>query len=202
MAFLVETDSTLNRPFEERAVGRQVMELLRADRAEGIIVLRPEHIFSSSADAAASLERWINWDMAFYCVDFYGGSPLSLEPGEGSDGSLVLHGLVDLQRRIDAEKSRQRVTNRAGGGSWRGRVPFGFQSVRGVLVEEPNRIERIQRMKRAHRRGQSYRQIAREQGISIATVHRLVRTDLRTLRRMGEQASWRRVLPDEQASGT
>jgi len=44
-------------------------------------------------------------------------------------------------------------------------------------------MKQISEMKRAHRRGKSYRQIAARFGISVATVHRLVKTDLRLLKR-------------------
>jgi DNA invertase Pin-like site-specific DNA recombinase len=184
-AFLVETDERIRRPFEYRTVGSAVMTRLRSGEADGILVGRLEHVFSSVEDAVASLERWMDDAIEFHCIHHSEESTLSLVPSESMDMGLVIRGLSELQRRIDVERSHQRVLNRQGTGAWRGRVPFGFVSVNGVLVEEPDRIDRIAHMKRAHQRGMSYRQIARMQGISVATAHRLVKTDLRKLRKIG-----------------
>jgi len=185
---LVETDTSIRRSLEDRTVGKDVMQRLRTGCADGIIVCRPEHVFSSSADALSTLERWIDMGITFHCVWFCDERPLALHSGETLlDGGFVIRGLSELQRRVDAERAHQRVASRQISGTWRGRVPFGFHAAKGRLIEDPDRIDRIMDMKRAHRRGASYRRIAREQGISIATVHRLVKTDLRKLRRIGSQ---------------
>jgi DNA invertase Pin-like site-specific DNA recombinase len=183
---LVETDTTLRRSLEDRLVGKDVMQRLRTGLADGIVVYRPEHVFSSSADALSTLERWIDMGIGFHCVLFHADLPLMLYPGASlPDGEFVVRGLSELQRRVDAERAHQRVASRQISGAWRGRVPFGFHAADGKLVEDPDRLDRIIEMKRAHRRGASYRQIAQKQGISIATAHRLVKTDLRKLRRIG-----------------
>ncbi len=185
IAFVVETDDRIRRPFEDRTVGSDVMARLRSGDADGILVSRPEHVFSSAEDAVASLDRWIDDGIEFHCVHHNGEDSLELVPSESEDSNNIIRGLAEFQRRIDVERSHQRVMNRTETGTWRGRVPFGFTSVNGALVEEPDRIDRITHMKKAHQRGMSYRQIARMQGVSIATAHRLVKTDLRKLRRIG-----------------
>lgn len=184
VGFLVETDGRTRRPMEDRAVGAEAMRWLRTGVASGLVVLRPEHVFSCASDALASLERWLDEGLAFHCVDFLDdGSALRVE-GDlfGVSPQTLLRGLSGLQRRIDWEYTRQRILQRRARSSWAGRVPFGFRWVEGVLVEEPGRLQAIQQMKRAHHRGKTYREIARAHGISIGTAHRLVRTDLRKLR--------------------
>ncbi len=185
---LVETDTNLRRSLEDRAVGKDIMQQLRTGLVDGIVVYRPEHVFSSSADALSTLERWIDMKIAFHCVRFYEDAPLTMHQGQPfPDGESVIRGLSELQRRVDAERAHQRVATRQISGTWQGRVPFGFHVSDGRLVEDSDRLERIIEMKRAHRRGASYRRIARDHGISIATAHRLVKTDLRKLRRIGVQ---------------
>jgi len=183
---LVETDTNLRRSLEDRVVGKDVMQQLRTGLVDGIVVYRPEHVFSSSADALSTLDRWIDMEIAFHCVRFYEDAPLTVHQGRPfPGGGFVIRGLSELQRRVDAERAHQRVASRQISGTWQGRVPFGFHAANGRLVEDPDRLERIIDMKRAHRHGASYRRIARDHGISIATAHRLVKTDLRKLRRIG-----------------
>ena len=188
--FVMETDERLNRSFEDRVAGAQAMAQLRTGEADGIIVQRSEHIFSSAADAIASIERWLDERISFYCIDFLDGMPLHLGP-ERLDirARMLIRGLSALQRRADYERTRRRMASRKTRGSWTGRVPFGFQLVHGLLVEDDDRIERIQRIKKEHRRGLSYREIARRHGISVGTTHRLVKTDLRKLRRIVESTA-------------
>ncbi len=186
VSFFVEADSRTNRSLEDRTTGREVMQQLRSGFADAILVLRPEHIFNSAGNAANSLERWLDEGISFRCADFFDGSSLYL----GLDGQLLdreqlIRGLAALQRSIDYEQTRARIQSRKTQRGRSGISPFGFSLHDGRLVEDSDRIERIQRMKSLHRHGRSYRKIALEFGISVGTAHRLVKTDLRKLRRMG-----------------
>lgn len=184
--FFIETDDRINRSLDDRLVGSQVMAELRAVSTRGIVVARLEHIFSSSAEALTSLERWMDEGISFHCVHFILDAPISLTPkGTQMSSRSLISGLADFQRRLDIDRTRQRVDSQKSRNVWTGRVPFGFQLVDGRLKEDDDRIERIQQMKAAHRKGRSYRGIAVAQGISVGTAHRLVKTDLRKLRRIG-----------------
>lgn len=186
--FLVETDSRIDRSVEDRAVGREAMMALQQEQASGIIIHRMEHLFTSATEALASFERWVEQDISFLCTAFLDDSPLIVgSPTSSIDSIALIKGLSAFQRRIDLEKTKQRVLNRKRAGKWTGRIPFGFYLVDGVLIEQADRIERIQRMKTQHRRGASYRQIAASHGVSVGTAHQLVRTDLRKLRQLDKR---------------
>ena len=183
---LVETDPNVRRTLEERVVGGELIRRLRAEEAHGMVVYRLEHAFCSGTEAVHSIERWMDEGLAFYCVHLHGDKGLALSPGYvGHDAAAMIRSLSELQRTTDLERARQQVLRPFAQDRSRGRVTFGFQVVDGRLVEQPDRLERIVQMKRAHRQGQSYRHIAQTHAISVATAHRLVRTDLRKLRRLG-----------------
>jgi len=187
VGFLVETDTHAKRSLEDRQVGREVMQRLRGGVADEILVWRPEHIFTSAGDAVNSLERWLDEGIGFRCADFFGGSPLHLAPEvQLLSAEPLIHGLASLQRTIDYEQTRARLRSRKHRRAWAGRPPFGFSLRDGTLVEDEDRIARIQQMKSLHRRGKSYRKIALAFDISIGTAHRLVKTDLRRLRRIAQ----------------
>lgn len=186
--FLVETDSRIDRSLEDRIVGREAMTAIQKEQASGIIIYRMEHLFTSAKDALASFERWVEQDLNFLCIAFLDEIPMVIgSPPPPIDSIVLIKGLSAFQRRIDLDKTKQRVINRKLGGKWTGRIPFGFHLVDGVLIEETDRIERIQRMKTEHRRGATYRQIASSHGVSVGTAHQLVRTDLRKLRQLGKR---------------
>ena len=186
--FLIETDSNLRHAFEERTTGQEVMRQLRTGESQGILVCRPEHVFSSAKEALYSLERWIEEGIDFHCAQFSGERGLSMGVGLlAPDGEMLLRGLAELERTTDMERTRQQMRRPLSRGGWKGRVPFGFHLMDGELVEQADRVARIVQMKHAHRRGKTYRQIAQSQEISVATAHRLIRTDLRKLRTLGNQ---------------
>ena len=190
VGFFVETDPLTSRSLEDRAEGREVMRRLRNGVAQEILVLRPEHVFSSAGNAVASLERWLDEGIGFRCACFFEDMPLHLAPeAQRLNAEVLIHGLAALQRAIDYERTRARMESRKARRSWPGRPPFGFILQDGILVEEEDRIERIQRMKSLHRHGRSYRQIAHDFGVSVGTAHRLVKTDLRKLRRIGHSSA-------------
>ena len=187
VAFLVETDRRSKRSLEDREVGREVMQRLRGRLADEILVRRPEHIFTSAGDAVSSLERWLDEGIGFRCADFYDGAPLCLAPDvQLLNSEPLIRGLASLQRSIYYEQTRARLKSRKVRRAWPGRPPFGFRVQDGILVEEEDRIDRIQQMKAMHRRGKSYRKIALEFGISVGAAHGLVKTDLRKLRRISQ----------------
>jgi len=186
VSFVLETDPHIRRSLEDRVMGKGLMQHLRKGAADEILVARAEHVFSSATNAVSSLERWLDEGIGFRCADFFDGAPLLLSPEVGLlETEALIRGLAALQRSIDHEQTRARMASRKASGAWSGRPPFGFSLEDGMLVESKDRIERIQRMKSLHRHGRSYRQIAHEFRISVATAHRLVKTDLRKLRGIG-----------------
>ncbi len=174
-----------SKPFEERSGGREVLRLIRDGKAQGILVWDLDQAFSSVADAVATLERWIEEGIAFVCATFVHDRPLILSGRTGGYAviSNVLSGLGQFHRRVAARKIRTQLEMKRSRGEWLGRVPYGFTVVDGRLAEDPAQMKQIVDMKRAHRRGRSYREIAARFGISVATAHRLVSTDLRLLKR-------------------
>jgi len=68
-----------------------------------------------------------------------------------------------------------------------GRIPYGFSSEDGRLVENRQEMKNIISMKRAHRRGQSLRTLERKHHLALSTIHKLVSTDLRTLKRSAKR---------------
>jgi len=91
--------------------------------------------------------------------------------------------VAQWERETISERTRNTLHFKRQRGEWVGRIPYGFKiGPDGRLVEDPEGIRNIQRMKRLRRRGRSYREIAERFGLGVATVHYLVNTDLRRIK--------------------
>jgi DNA invertase Pin-like site-specific DNA recombinase len=96
----------------------------------------------------------------------------------------LLGSVAQWEREVIGERTKAALDHKATVGEWRGRVPFGFRiNEAGKLVEDANAMGAIESMKRAHRRGKSVRRLADEYGVSKSTVHKVVTTDLRTIKK-------------------
>lgn len=192
-----ETPGKRPQPFDKRTGGQEALRCIHAGKAQGILVPELDHAFSSVGDAVTTIERWLEEDIAFVCATFCTGRSLVLRGRAARQTGIgaVFAGLGQFHRKMVARKVQAQLATRRLRGDWMGRVPYGFSIVNGRLVEDPVQMKRIVEMKRAHRRGKSYREIAARFGISVATAYQLVNTDLRLLKRG-------RTVPRREGTGT
>lgn len=103
-----------------------------------------------------------------------------------ANGKLVFNlisSIAQWESDIISERTEDSLQHKRAKGEWAGRVPFGFKiGEDGKLTEDPEEQATIQKIKRAKRRGRSYREIADTYNISPALAHKLINTNLRTLR--------------------
>lgn len=103
-----------------------------------------------------------------------------------ANGKLVFNlisSIAQWETDIVSERTEDALDHKQRQGEWAGRVPFGFKvGEDGKLTEDSGEMEKIQKVKRAKRRGRSYREIADSYDISRSLAHKLVNTNLRTLK--------------------
>ena len=160
----------LNRP--------ALQEMLRDLKADGI-----------QAVVVAKLDRLTRSvrDLGYLIDDLFDGVALaSVEESldtTTAGGRFVLHilgAVAQWERETISERTRNTLRYKQQRGECVGRIPYGFKiGPDGRLMEDPERIRNIQRMKRLRRRGWSYRRIAEKFGISVGLAHMLIITDLR-----------------------
>jgi len=164
----------LNRP------GLQAMlRDLKSDGIRAVVVAKLDRLTRSVRD------------LGYLIDDLFDGVALaSVEESldtTTAGGRFVLHilgAVAQWERETISERTRNTLRFKRQRGEWVGRVPYGFKiGPDGRLVEDPEQIRNIQRMKRLRRRGYSYREIAERFGLSVGLVHKIVHTDLRKLRR-------------------
>lgn len=103
-----------------------------------------------------------------------------------ANGKLVFNlisSIAQWEADIIGERTEDALSYKRSEGEWTGRVPFGFKVGKdGKLTEDSDEIETIKNIKRARRRGKTYREIAETYPVSRTLANKLCNTDLRELK--------------------
>jgi site-specific DNA recombinase len=164
-------------PLLERPGGAKLLEAITAGQAEHVVALKLDRLFRDAGDALTTLKEWDNHGIALHLLDL-GGSAFNSKSAMGKFFLTMTAAFAELERNLISERTKTALAYKRSQGAWLGNVPFGFKLEGGRLIEDPEQlmmIERVKAMRRSHR---SFREIARELGISVATAHRLAKTPL------------------------
>jgi len=182
---LSEVESAFKTPFEKRPQGEKAIEMIRNGEADGIITIGVDRAFRSLYDGLTSLKRLGEQNIRFICIDSFNGKPLENLPNS-PEGQLEFHmklAFAQYQRDQIAKKTSKALKLKQAQGFRVGRPPYGFKVQDGRIVEDEDQIKNIIAMKRACRRGKKLRALGRDYGMSHSTISKLVKTDLRLLRK-------------------
>jgi DNA invertase Pin-like site-specific DNA recombinase len=157
---------------------------LKGDGVDVVVILKLDRLTRSVRDLGSLIE------------DLFGGVALAAVDGSldssTAGGRMVVNllgSVAQWEREVIAERTKDALTFKREKGEWCGRVPFGFTvGEDGRLVEDPEEMRTILAMKRARRRGASFPKLARRFGVSVGTVYKVTKTDLRVLRREAKVA--------------
>lgn len=165
----------LDRPGVQAMLGD-----LKGNGVDVVVVLKLDRLTRSIRDLGNLIE------------DLFGGVALA-SVAEGFDSSTaagemvmnLLGTVAQWERKVIGERTKSALDYKATLGEWRGRIPFGFKVAEdGKLAEDADALKTIQAIKRSRRRsGTSIRDLAKQYGVGVGTVHKIVSTDLRVLRR-------------------
>ncbi len=156
-----------------------LIEDLGSNGVDVVVILKLDRLTRSIRDLGSLID------------DLFGGVALA-SVAEGFDSSTaagemvmnLLGTVAQWERKTIGERTKAALNYKVAQGEHVGRVPYGFRiGEDGKLAEKPEEIENIRRMKRAHQRGRSVRSLARTFGLGKSTVHKVVTTDLRVLRK-------------------
>jgi DNA invertase Pin-like site-specific DNA recombinase len=95
----------------------------------------------------------------------------------------LLGSVAQWERETTVERTVAALDYKQSRGEWCGRIPFGFKvGEDGHLTEASEAVRVISAIKRSRRRsGTSYPKLAKQYGLSVGTVYKIVQTDLRVL---------------------
>jgi len=163
----------LNRPALQ-----EMLRDLKADGIQAVVVAKLDRLTRSVRDLGYLIDDLFD-GVALASVE----ESLDTTTAGGRFVLNILGAVAQWERETISERTRNTLRFKREHGEWVGRIPYGFKiGPDGRLMEDPERIRNIQRMKRLRRRGWSYREIAERFGLGVATVYYLVNTDLRRIK--------------------
>jgi len=173
----VYQDAGISGKSLDRPAVQSLISDLEDDGVDVVVVLKLDRLTRSVRDLGSLID------------DLFKGRALATVQ-EGLDtstasGEFVLNMLgavAQWERKAVGERTATVLRYKKDKGEWCGRIPYGFKVVDKMLIEDPEEMANILKMKKSHRRGQSVRKIATRFGISKSTAHKIVTTDLRVLK--------------------
>lgn len=169
-------------PLSERPGGKKLLEMLCLNDAPHVVALKLDRLFRDAGDALATLKDWDSKGIALHLLDL-GGSAFNSKSALGKFFLTMTAAFAELERNLISERTKMALAYKRERGAWLGNVPFGFKlDSEGHLIEDPQQIMMIERVKRLRKAHRSFREIARELGISLATAYRLAKTPLGKLK--------------------
>jgi site-specific DNA recombinase len=153
---------------------------LKSNGVDVVVTLKLDRLTRSVRDLGTLIE------------DLFGGvAPTavdgSLDSSTGGSRMVVnlLGSVAQWERETTVERTVAALDYKRSRCERCGRVPFGFRiGGDGKLAEDPEALRVIAAIKRSRRRsGTSYPKLAKQYGVSDGTAHKIVSTDLRTLKR-------------------
>ncbi len=161
---------TMNRPGMNR-----IQEMIEAGEIEAVITYKLDRLSRRTIDILNALEAWEKKGIAFHCVL----DRIDTSSAVGKFLLTILSAMAQMERDLISERTVDALSHKKQSGGWLGNVPFGYQRHDGRLVENPDQQATIRKMKAMHRPGRSgkrksMRAIASDEGLSLATVHKVL----------------------------
>lgn len=145
-----------SKPLEKRPGGARMLRLLKAGKASHVLAIRLDRLFRNTREALEVIERWDKQLVALHLLDMQVNTATSV----GKMIFTVLSSVAQMEREILGERvsevaqykksQRQRYTLRV----------YGFDNADGTMVELPEELAVVKRMKRLREQGSTLKAIA------------------------------------------
>ncbi|MGO9139146.1 MAG: recombinase family protein [Syntrophales bacterium] len=168
---------SLERPGFERLQG-----ILNSGKAQAVIAYKLDRLSRKTIDILTVLENWERQGIAFHCIQ----DRIDTTSAAGKFLVTILSALAQMERDLISERTIDALSHKKKVGEWCGRIPFGYRIEGSRLVENPEEIETIQKIKRAYRKDRSgrrktMRELAERFGKSRQYICKAVNTPMKTL---------------------
>lgn len=145
-----------SKPLEKRPGGARMLRLLKAGKASHVLAIRLDRLFRNTREALEVIERWDKQLVALHLLDMQVNTATSV----GKMIFTVLSSVAQMEREMLGERvsevaqykksQRQRYTLRV----------YGFDNADGTMVELPEELAVVKRMKRLREQGSTLKAIA------------------------------------------
>jgi DNA invertase Pin-like site-specific DNA recombinase len=128
------------KPLAKRDGGLQLLEAIRARKADAVVMLKLDRMFRNAGDCLATVERWEQKNVALHVVDL-GGNAIDTTSAAGRFMLVVLAGAAEMERNLTRERTRSAMAVKRANGQRIGTVPYGFDLANDGTTLVPNESE-------------------------------------------------------------
>jgi len=157
---------------------KRLLEMVEASRIEAIIVYKLDRLSRKTIDTLNLIEMFEGKGIAFHSIS----EKVDTKSATGKFFLTIISAIAQMERDLIAERTKDALSHKKVKREWLGRIPFGFKIEDNHLVEDPDQIKVIQKAKRLRRAGKTLRDIAKALNLSLGNVHKLVNTNLKTMK--------------------
>ncbi len=162
----------------ERVGMNKLMGMADAGSIDAVIVYKLDRLSRNTIDTLNLIEMFENQGIAFHSIS----EKVDTKSATGKFFLTIISAIAQMERDLIAERTRDALSHKKNNNEWCGRVPFGFKIEDKHLVEDPEQMKTIQKVKRLRRSGKSMRDIAGAVNLSLGYVHKAVNANLKTVK--------------------
>ncbi len=151
------------KPLARRDGGLQLLEAIRARKADAVVMLKLDRMFRNAGDCLATVEQWERKNVALHVVDL-GGNAIDTTSAAGRFMLVVLAGAAEMERNLTRERTRSAMAVKRANGQRVGSVPYGCDLAKDGTTLIPNETEQavVLEIKSMRSAGGTLQQIAKE----------------------------------------
>jgi DNA invertase Pin-like site-specific DNA recombinase len=145
-------------PVFKRPGGARLLE--RVDNGIGnVVALKLDRLFRDAEDALRQTKAWDHAGVTLHLIDM-GGASINTASAMGRILLTTMAGFAELERNLVAERTALSLTHKKSHHQVFNHVPFGFDQVGKMLVEDPGEIRIVKLIQERRDDGWSLHQIA------------------------------------------
>lgn len=146
-------------PMDERAGGRNMMDMLRNKRAEHIISTTLDRMFRSASDCLIMTDSWNRAGIDFTFLNM-GGQTMDSSTPMGKMMLTMFAAFSELERNMISERITNVLRHKKENLTVYSKTPYGFNAVDGKLVPDEKQMHVVGVINDLNKRGKSLRSIA------------------------------------------
>ncbi len=156
---VTDAGESAGRALDKRPGGRKVLALVKAGKADAIVILKLDRAFRNTENALATVRQWDSAGVALHVAEM-GGSSIDTSSAVGKLFLTMLAGFGEFERNLAAERTTAALASKARSGNMRlgGEAPYGWRYAGDRLVEVPREQDTIRRAKDLRAVAMSFRQ--------------------------------------------
>lgn len=136
---------------------QQLLELVRKEEADAIIVYKLDRLTRSTSDLLHLVEEvFRKGNTRFYSIS----EEIDTDSAVGKFFLTIMGAMAQMEREVISERVKSALGYKKQQGHSLGLVPYGFERIDGELVKNPEEQRILRRMKRWHKEGLGYKRIA------------------------------------------